>query len=277
MFSGSITAIVTPFDGTGAIDWVTYVRLIEHQIEAGNDGIVVAGTTGEGPTLNFEEVERMLTLAVDIAGDQLYVIATTGTYNTQQSVERAHLAKKIGVSGQLVIVPYYNKPTPEGIYRHYAALDAVDLPMILYHHPGRTGVTLDSATIDRIMLLDSLVAIKDCSSNPTLAKKHPVFTGVDTEVRSYLEAGALGTISVIGNLLPEMWHRIVHKRDWPLLETLLPLINAIDLEVNPQGIKCAMELAGLCPARARLPMIEAAEENRQKIAEKLTALQPALI
>ena len=277
MFSGLITALVTPFDEKGAIDWHTFSRLIERQLEAGVDGLVIGGTTGEGPTLEWEELTRMLTLAVEIAGDQLYIIANIGTNNTRQTALRAMEAKQIGVSAGLVIVPYYNKPCQEGVYQHFAAVSGADLPLILYHHPGRTGITLEPETIDRIMELETLIAIKDSSGDSQLAARHPTYCGLDLQLREYLEAGAIGTISVIGNLLPDQCHHIVHNRDYNLLGALTPLLETLELEVNPQAIKCAMEIAGLCLAKTRLPLISAAPSTQAALTEKLHALQATLI
>jgi len=165
-FKGCITAIVTPFQKNLEVDFQGLRRLISFQIENGIDGIVVLGTTGESPTITEEERKQILKVAVDVANGKIPVIAGTGTYSTAESIKMTREAAEIGVDGALIVAPYYNKPTQEGLYRHFKAIaESVDIPIILYNIPGRTGVNIEASTQSRLLEINNIVSVKEASGN----------------------------------------------------------------------------------------------------------------
>lgn len=288
MFTGMIPALATPFRGDNQeVDIKAFEKLVCHVIEGGADGVVVAGTTGEMPTLSEEEIDSLTSAAFRHTEGKVSLIVGTGTNATKKSVEATKRAKDLGADGALVIVPYGNKPTFQGVVKHFEAFSEADLPVILYHHPGRTGITLDLLTLSTIVEFPHVVAIKDCSKNlkdlSILAKKTVILSGDDESLLETLKVGGRGIISVIGNLLPKEWKEIVtlglmgnfiegKKR----FQEILPLIQAINLEVNPQGIKCALALYGLCENSLRLPMIPASHETEEEIKGHLLIKSGAL-
>lgn len=280
MFHGSIVALVTPFTQQGEVDLATLENLIEWHIEEGTDAIILCGTTGEAPTLSDQEQEALFRRAVQVAHGKIPLIGGTGTYDTRKSVEKTKQAKEIGLDACLVIVPYYNRPTPEGCYIHYQHVARIGLPVIVYHHPGRTGVTLSAGALTDIAKIPNVVAIKEASGGLELIKELdvdiPIFSGDDTLTLSMMELGAKGVMSVIANLIPKEWKEFVstlEKKDFVqgrvLHEKYLSLCNTIALEPNPQGIKYAMSLIGKCPSSFRLPLIEPRLENQEKIQSEI--------
>ena len=280
MFHGSIVALVTPFTPQGEVDLDTFANLIEWHIEEGTDAIILCGTTGEAPTLSDQEQEALFRRAVQVSRGRIPLIGGTGTYDTRKSVEKTKKAKEIGLDACLVIVPYYNRPTPEGCYLHYQDVARSGLPVIVYHHPGRTGVTLSAGALTDIAKIPNIVAIKEASGGLELIKELdvdiPVFSGDDALTISMMELGAGGVMSVIANLIPKEWKEFVstlEKKDFvqgrALHEKYLSLCNTIALEPNPQGIKYAMSLIGKCPSSFRLPLIEPRLENQEKIQSEI--------
>lgn len=279
MFEGSITALITPFHKDGSIDFDTFKKLIAKQRQAGTDGIVVSGTTGECPTLTQSEFDQLVEIAVGEKAPNFSVIVNGGTNNTQQSVDRAKYAEEKGADGFLAIVPYYNHPSIEGVIAHFEAIAKVGIPTILYHHPRRTGIFLDVDTMIRLTNLDAIVAVKDCSGDITFIKeliakkpKAAFLTGNDTFTLEFIEYGGRGAISIIGNIIPKYWKEMVHaalskdyERAEDLLENVRKLLWAIELEPNPQGIKAAASKLGLCENILRLPMVPASQVNQQEI------------
>lgn len=284
MFTGSITALVTPFLKEGGIDFLSLKKLIEKQILEEVDGLVVAGTTGEGPTLSKEEFCELLTFVLKEVGGKCPVIAGTGTNCTSKSVEMTRVAKEIGADGAILIVPYYNKPTDRGVLAHFREIGKVGLPYIAYHHPGRCGIELDVESLVELTKYDYLVGIKDCSNHHALIREvlekapEAVFlTGNDEGVIGQIRRGMKGSISVIGNLFPGYWKAIVDlalKGQFSEAEALYvkiqPLLWALSLEVNPQPIKCALQLDVL-----RLPLLSVEEDTKEEIYEAIKAFSTA--
>ncbi|MGR3912591.1 MAG: 4-hydroxy-tetrahydrodipicolinate synthase [Candidatus Rhabdochlamydia sp.] len=268
MFKGSITALVTPFKENQDIDFLQLTRLIELQIEAKTDALVCCGTTGESPTLSDEEHFLIFETAVKTARGRIPIIAGTGTFSTAHTVYRTQEAFKRGVDAALVIVPYYNRPSFEGCLAHFAALDHVGLPLIIYHHPGRTGVTLQDHELATLGDLPSVIGIKEASGScDTIQFLHQntslkIYSGDDALAFSHLESGADGVISIVSNILPGSWRDMIHaffEHDFitseTIFERMLPLCKALVMETNPQGIKYALSLVGDTLDVMRLPLI----------------------
>ncbi len=282
MFKGSIVALATPFTSTGKLDLPTLSDLVEWQIQEGTDAIVVCGTTGETPTLSHEEQKMVIETAVSVAGKRIPIIAGTGTYDTATTIAMTQEAKKLGVDGCLVIVPYYSRPSPEGCVAHFRELDKVGLPTILYHHPLRTGVKLSAKVIARICELPSIVGVKDGPSDmeggielQSLISK-PLLSGDDLLTVPYMATGAVGAISVIANIIPRQAKQLVDlcaQSKFPEAMALYyhyyPFTKALFLEPNPQCLKYAMHLAGKCGPMLRLPLLEPQESIQRAIREAM--------
>jgi 4-hydroxy-tetrahydrodipicolinate synthase len=286
MWQGMIPALITPFlEGGEKIDERSFEALLLSVLDGGAAGVVVGGTTGESPTLTEGELDLLTTMALRVLGKKIPVIVGTGTNATQKTVLLTKKARDLGAAAALVIVPYYNKPTSLGVIKHFEALREVKMPTILYHHPGRTGITLDLETLSTITQFDHVVGLKDCSKNfpllRDLVERNPslsIFSGDDETVLETLAIGGRGVISVIGNLIPREWSEVVklalqggRKEAKKLFLKLLSLMQAVNLEVNPQGIKCALALQGMCRNILRLPMVEANNTTRDAIQENLLA------
>lgn len=283
MFSGAITALVTPFS-SGRLDEGRLREQVEFQIVHGIDGLVPVGTTGESPTLSFEEHERVIEVVIDQARGRVPVIAGTGANATAEALHLHAFAKKAGATACLSVNPYYNKPSQEGLYRHFMTLaEKVDLPIVLYNIPGRTGITMSAATVARLRKADPghFVAIKeacgslDMVSDILAACDMPILSGDDSLTLPMMSIGGRGVISVASNLLPRQVADLtklalqghfaeaakIHHR-------LFPLIKSLFLDGNPPGIKHAMRVVGRDSGEMRLPIVEASEATRQLI-EKL--------
>lgn len=277
MFRGSIVAVVTPFRNQGDVDFEAFKELIAWQTEAGTEGIVCCGTTGEAPTLSHEEKLKLFKTAVDVACGKTLIIAGTGTYNTAETVKETEAAKALGVDGCLVVVPYYNRPTPEGCFAHYAAVSKVGLPTIVYHHPGRTGVKLSAQVLADICTLPYMVAVKEASGGLDIIKelkpltKAAILSGDDTLALSMLDLGAVGVVSIVANLIPSEWKQIVQGRDQLLYSRFAALVQAMVLETNPQCVKYALSLMGKCRPHLRLPLLEPRLATKEKIMEAVSS------
>ncbi len=282
MLQGSIVALITPFLKNGDVDLVSFKRLIHFHIEQGTKGLVVAGTTGESPTLSHEELDLLFVTAIKEARGRIQVFPGVGTYNTKESVERTLRAKELGADGCLVIFPYYNRPNFQGCLEHFKAISDCNLPMIVYYHPGRTSINLSAEQLAEICALPSVVALKDCSGNVPFALdvmkrcNKSLLSGDDPLILSYMEGGAHGIISVLANLFPGQWNLLIEaslKGDMEtakaLYEQMEPLCKAMSLETNPQCIKYAMSLMGHCSPVLRLPLILPQQETRLRIEEAL--------
>ncbi len=278
MFRGSIVALITPFTQDNAVDYPCLKKLIEWHIQEGTDGIVLCGTTGESPTLNSEELLKIVETGVASANGRIPIIAGTGSYSTARTVEVTRKVKEIGADGALVIVPYYNRPSPEGCFLHYQEIDRVGLPMIIYHHPGRTGVKLSAATLKTISSLETVVGIKEASGDMNLSMEllqngsKPILSGDDSLTIPVMASGGTGVISVVANLIPKEWKMLTELIASGLLSEALvlfkryyPICKAMGLETNPQCVKYALSLMGKCSPAMRLPLIEPQESTKQHI------------
>ena len=280
MWTGSFVALITPFDAAGNVDYSALERLILRQVEAGSDGIVLCGTTGEGSSLSQYEKEAIFRLAVNQAKGHILIIAATGTNQTRESVALTEMAKEIGVDGCMAIVPYYNRPSEEGCYRHFAAIADAGLPVIVYHHPGRTGVKLSLEALLRICKLEGVVALKEASADlltaQELVQQVALFSGDDCLALAHFAMGATGSISIVGNLVPREWKAVIAEAlrgDFCLARelyfSLYPLINALVLETNPICVKYAASLMGLCSCGMRLPLVEPSKAVRARLLDEL--------
>lgn len=286
MFHGSYTALITPFR-KGKIDESAFEALIERQIVAGTHGLVPAGTTGESPTLSHEEHNRVIELTVKVAKGRAKVMAGTGSNATSEAIMMTQHAEKMGADGALIIVPYYNKPTQEGLYQHYKAIhDATRIPIILYNVPGRTVVDMSNDTIARLAELPRIAGLKDATGKlervTDLAKKLPKgkafdqISGEDDNVVDYYKLGGVGCISVTSNIAPE-WCASMHnhllKKEFEaaqkIQDKLMVLHKAMFVETSPGPVKYAAHLMGLCASDIRLPLVQPEQENGLKIREVL--------
>jgi len=285
MFKGSIVALITPFDETGKIDFFALKGLLHWHLEEGTDGLVLCGTTGEGSALSKEEKLLIFQMAREIAGGKIPLIASTGNNVTHESVFLTQEAKKMGLDGCLTIVPYYSKPTPEGCFQHFAEISKVGLPMIVYHHPGRTGIKLQAKELKRICEIHSVIGIKDATGDLNLAMELidtvPLFSGDDLLALPQFSIGFTGSITITGNVIPKEWKVFVDlalKGDFlaarKAFSSLYDLCQSLVLETNPQCVKYAVSLLEKCQPYMRLPLIPPKEENQSRIQEIL--LKPAL-
>lgn len=284
MFKGSIVAIVTPFTKTG-VDEQKLRDLIEFQIENGTNGIVPCGTTGESPTLSHEEHDRVIEITVDQAKGRVPVIAGTGSNSTAEAIRLTQHAKEAGADGALIVTPYYNKPTQEGLYLHFKAIaDAVDIPIILYNIEGRSARNIETPTVARLAKdCKNIVGVKEASGSLEQAEAvkkacgpdFALLSGDDALTIPLLKMGGVGTISVLANIMPKETVEVIDtfvagdiSKAEELQNRLLPLIKTLFIETNPTPVKKACELLGLCSGRVRLPMCDlqpSSEEELKKV------------
>jgi len=280
MFKGSIVAIVTPFN-KGVVDEEKLRELVEFQIAGGTDAIVPCGTTGESSTLDYEEHDRVIEIVVQQVNKRVPVIAGTGSNSTREAIEMTEHAKQLGADGALLVTPYYNKPTQEGLYRHYMAVaEAVALPQILYNVPGRTGVNLLPETVARLAEHKNIVAIKEATGSLQQASevldlcgdKIDVLCGDDFITFPMMACGAKGVISVVANIMPKEVAALVdaffagkmeEARQWHL--KLLKISNAMFIESNPVPVKTAVGLMGKASDEVRLPLAPMSDANKNKL------------
>ena len=287
-FTGCGTALVTPFTRSGALDEAGVRRLARRQIEAGIHFLVPCGTTGETPTLTPEERLRVVEIVVDEAKGKVPVLAGAGGYNTHEVIESAQQMARAGADGILSVAPYYNKPTPEGLYQHYKAIaEAVPLPVIVYNVPGRTGVNVDVATITRLSAVPNIVGVKEASGNMTqmceICRAVPpdflVLSGDDALTLPVMSIGGRGIVSVASNEVPAEMSRMVEfaeKGDFAsarkLHHDLLPLMQINFIESSPIPVKAAMAMMGLLDEIYRLPLVPPRPASRDRIAQVLRDL-----
>ncbi len=278
LFKGSATALITPFKD-GVIDYGALKAIIKHQIENGTDALVVAGTTGEAPTLRDDEHIELIRFTVKEARGALPVIAGTGSNSTQHAVCMSKKAYSVGANGLLCVTPYYNKCNDEGIIKHYNEIaDATPLPVILYNVPSRTGYDLKTSSVEQLCKTKNIFAVKEASGNLSKASEIlascdiGVYSGNDDIIVPMMSIGAAGVISVISNLIPAEVKKLTDlclkgdfERAKALQQKLLPLIKAIFKNVNPIGIKYAMSLTGMCRPDLRLPLCRPDEACRSAI------------
>jgi 4-hydroxy-tetrahydrodipicolinate synthase len=284
---GTFTAMITPFVND-QVDEKGFVRNIQHQISAGITGLVFLGTTGEAATLTEEEQKRVIEIGVREAKGKTIIIVGTGSNSTKVAIEKTKRAKELGAEVALIVTPYYNKPTQEGIYRHFEAITShVDIPIVVYNIQGRTGVNIETSTLLRIAGLPNVIGVKEASGNIGQAgdvllnvrKKYPSFcvlSGDDGMTLPMMSLGATGVISVVSNLVPERVVALVDaalhgqfEKARQVHEELTPLFKLAFIEVNPTPIKYAMNFCGMAAGHCRLPLCEMKRENQEILASKL--------
>ncbi|MBN1594996.1 4-hydroxy-tetrahydrodipicolinate synthase [candidate division FCPU426 bacterium] len=285
MLQGSMVAIVTPFKND-TIDEPAFRKLIEFQVENGTQVIVPCGTTGESSTLSVEEHHRVIEMTVQAVKGRVKVLAGTGSNNTVEAVELTRAAKAAGADASLQIVPYYNKPTQEGVYRHFMRIaEAADFPLVLYNIQSRTGINVLPDTIARLAAAcPLLIGVKEASGNleqisrlhALLPEQVAILSGDDALTLPIMAVGGKGVISVVANIAPRQTAACVQKAlagDFhaalPLHEKLLPLIRALFLETSPAPVKAAMEFLGLCSGEIRLPLVSVTEATRTQLRQAM--------
>jgi 4-hydroxy-tetrahydrodipicolinate synthase len=281
MFQGSIVALVTPFR-SGRVDEVKLKELVEMHVAQGTDGIVPCGTTGESPTLSHDEHRRVVEIVIEAARGRLHVIAGTGSNATSEAIELTGHAKKAGATAALVVNPYYNRPTQEGLYRHFRAVaEAVDIPILLYNIAGRTAVNLETDTLVRLVQdCPNIVGVKEASGSLdqmtqvilSCGPDFSVLSGDDNITLPLMSVGGRGVISVIANFVPRETAEMTHAAlagDWKLARELhlklFPLARAAFMETNPIPVKEAMGMMGMLEPEFRLPMCPMGTANRERL------------
>lgn len=289
-FGHLITAMVTPFDASGAVDYARAATLAKRLVEAGNDGLVIAGTTGESPTLSDDEKIRLFKAVKDAVGDRGKVIAGTGTYDTAHSIHLSKDAQRAGADGLLLVNPYYSRPSQDGLYAHFRTIaESTPLPVMLYNIPGRTGVNCTPETIARLAQVKNIVAVKEAAGSldqvSEIRVRTPdafaIYSGDDSLTLPKLAVGGVGVVSVAGNLAPaapEIQQMIraflagktaealrIHRRLWPLFKVLF-------ITTNPVPVKAAMRLSGFDCGKVRLPLVDATPKEEEQIRGVLQTL-----
>lgn len=276
MIQGSIVAIVTPMHADGSLDLPGLRKLIDWHIAEGTDGIVIVGTTGESPTVSVDEHCELIRVAVEHTAKRIPVIAGTGGNSTSEAIELTQFAKDVGADASLLVVPYYNRPTQEGMYQHFKKIvEAVDLPAILYNVPGRTVADMSNETILRLAKIPGVIGVKDATANISrgidLLRLAPkgflVYSGDDATAMALMFCGAKGNISVTANIAPRAMHQLcdaaMNQRVAEAVEInnkVSPLHNKLFVEPNPVPVKWAMAEIGLIPTGMRLPIVPLAAE-----------------
>lgn len=284
MFSGSMVALVTPFKD-GKVDWPSLEGLVEFHITSGTHGIVPCGTTGESATLDPKEHHEIIERVIRAVNKRVPVIAGTGSNSTAEAVELTRGAEKAGADGALMISPYYNRPTQEGIYQHYKKVaSAVGIPIIVYNIPGRTGSKIEPETLARLSEINNVAGVKEATGSVDQAidvirlcgDNLAVYSGEDSLTFSLMALGGRGVISTVANVAPKDMSQLTDaclKGNWEkarqLQFKLMPLIRAVFLETNPIPIKTALSLMGKCTAELRLPLTPMSEGNCQKLKQSM--------
>src|SRR5258706_696313 len=285
MITGSLVAIVTPMHEDGALDVARFRKLIDWHVAEGTVGIVVLGTTGESPTVDFDEHKELIRIAVEHAKGRIPVIAGTGGNSTAEAIELAESAKRTGATACLSVVPYYNKPSQEGLYRHFAKIaETVDMPMLLYNVPGRTAADMHNDTVLRLAQLPGIIGIKDATANiergTDLIRRAPrgfaIYSGEDSTALALMLPGGHGVISVTANVAPRLMHEMCSralagdvKTSRELNLKLLPLHQRLFVEANPIPVKWALAQMGMIEGGLRLPMTPLAEQFHETVREAL--------
>jgi 4-hydroxy-tetrahydrodipicolinate synthase len=285
MITGSLVAIVTPMLKDGGLDLPRFRKLIDWHVAEGTDGIVVVGTTGESPTVDFDEHKELIRIAVEHARGRIPIVAGTGANSTAEAIELAESAKKHGATAQLSVVPYYNKPTQEGQYQHFRKIaESVELPMILYNVPARTVADLQNDTVLRLSQVPGIIGIKDATANlergTDLIRRAPrnfaIYSGEDATALPLILCGGHGVISVTANVAPKLMHQMCAaalvgdvKKARELNNRVLPLHQRLFIETSPSPVKWAMAEMGLIEYGLRLPMVPVTERCHQPLREAL--------
>src|SRR5918997_1872574 len=282
MFSGTFTALVTPFRN-GEVDVEALEVMVELQIQHGASGLVPCGTTGETPAMSEAEDRLVVETVARVANGRVPVIAGTGSNSTDMAIKYTAMAQEVGADGSLQVAPYYNKPTQEGLYRHFATIaESTDLPLILYNIPGRTSVTISAETMARLAEIPNIVGVKDSTLSMNMisdvislcGEEFDVLSGDDPMTLPLMSLGGVGVISVASNVAPGAVSdmvKVLLEGDWErgreLHYELLPLFRALFVETNPIPVKTAASLLGLCSDEMRLPLVPMSGENLRKLEE----------
>ena len=291
MFRGTFTALVTPFRN-GDVDLAAFENLIEAQIAAGISGVVAVGTTGESPTLTHEEKEKVIQCTMTITNGHCKVLAGTGTNSTRDAIEATKFAEKAGVDGVLLVAPYYNKPSQEGLFRHFKAIaEATSLPIMLYNIPGRCSVDIGPDTVVRLAeSCGNIVSIKEASGSVErvgelrrrLPREFSIMSGDDSLTLPFMAVGAVGIVSVASNLFPAEVCALVracesgdYKSAESLHRKMFPLFKDLFIEPNPVPVKTALGWRGAMSAEVRLPLCEMTDANQTRLRKTLEAFEKA--
>jgi 4-hydroxy-tetrahydrodipicolinate synthase len=285
MFKGSLVAIVTPMHEDGSLDLKSFRALIDFHVEQGTDGIVVVGTTGESPTVNFKEHHLLISTAVKHAAGRIPIVAGTGANSTTEAIDLSAYAKDAGADASLSVVPYYNKPTQEGLYQHYKSIaEAVDIPQIIYNVPGRTVVDINNDTVLRLSQISNIIGIKDATGNMgrgfdllcRAPKDFAVYSGDDASSLAFLLQGGHGTISVTANVAPKLVHEMcvaVFEGELTTARSinskLLRLHFDLFVEANPIPVKWAIAQMGLMETGLRLPLTNLSDEHHKLVRDSM--------
>jgi 4-hydroxy-tetrahydrodipicolinate synthase len=288
MFKGSIVALITPFKDD-KLDEENYINLIHHHLDNGTHGLVPGGTTGESPTLSHDEHQRIINLSVKECKDKIPVIAGTGSNSTSEAVELSKFAEKAGSDGLLIVTPYYNKPTQEGLFQHYKKInDNVGIPIIIYNIPSRSVIDMSVETMSRLYELKNIVGVKDATGDldradqqlKAMGKDFIMLTGEDSNAMEFNKKGGTGCISVTANvaakLCSEMQNASLSKNDQNLQsrseeinKILQPLNKSLFIESNPSPVKYAASLIGISSSDVRLPLVQVTENTKKIVQEAL--------
>ena len=287
MFKGSNVALITPFKDN-VLDEEAYVKLIHFHIDNGTNGLVPAGTTGESPTLNHDEHQRVIDLCIRESNGKIPVIAGTGSNSTEEAISLTTHAEKAGADGALIVTPYYNKPTQEGLYQHYKAInDKCGIPIIIYNIPGRSVIDMTVDTMARLFELKNIVGVKDATGDldrvdQTLNKMGKEFiqlTGNDDNALDFNKRGGVGTISVTANIAPKLCSEFQkfsksdndnEKKEAEKLDKILqPIHNSLFVESNPSPVKYAAKLLNLCDDSVRLPLVRVTDTTKEIVKKAL--------
>jgi len=287
MFKGSNVALITPFKNNG-LDEEAYIKLIHFHIDNGTNGLVPAGTTGESPTLSHDEHQRVIDLCIKESNGKIPVIAGTGSNSTEEAISLTTHAEKAGANGALIVTPYYNKPTQEGLYQHYKAInDKCGIPIIIYNIPGRSVIDMSVDTMARLYELKNIVGVKDATGdldrvNQTLKKMGKDFiqlTGNDDNAFEFNKRGGVGTISVTANIAPKLCSDFQKfsksdtdnemKEAERLDKILQPVHHSMFVESNPSPVKYAAKLLGLCDDNVRLPLVKVTDTTKEIVKKAL--------
>jgi len=288
MWGRLLTAMVTPFDRDLNVSYSQAETLACHLLETGSEGIVVSGTTGESPTLTFEEKVELFRAVKRAVGDKANVIAGTGSYNTHESIELTEAAEKAGVDGIMLVVPYYNRPSQEGLYQHFKTIAShTGLPVILYNIPGRTGCNMEAPTVIRLSEVPNIIAVKEASKNLELVTEivagtpdnFLVYSGDDSLTIPTMSVGGCGVISVIAHVAGQMVKEMIEAfvsgnvaEATKLHLKLAPLCKALFITTNPVPVKAALNMIGIAAGGVRLPLVAATEKEKDVIRNTMVEL-----
>lgn len=287
MFQGIYTALITPF-ANGKLDEKAFQSFVEWQITEGVHGLVPCGTTGESPTLSHEEHNRVVDLCIEVAKGRVPVMAGTGSNSTEEAIMMTRHAKDAGANGALIVAPYYNKPTQEGIYQHYKAIhDAVEIPIVIYNIPGRSTINITDETLARLSELPNIVGVKDATGDlarpytlrEKAKKKLDLLSGEDMTAVAFNASGGIGCISVTSNIMPKRCAEVQsaclagdYAGALAIHDTMIALHNIMFCETSPGPVKFAASLMGKCKADVRLPLVQPGETSKNHIREVLKNL-----